>query len=110
MTHIKGGWGSVSKLPVGSSFLVPDRPSRVIETVIGLGTVRLENLGIWSSQQVLFPLLPQASWKPKGGRVCWSPSLGEACMVRPGLVRPLGLLCDCPTLSPPSQPFPSTHF
>lgn len=104
----------MSKLPVGSSALVPDRPSRVIETVIGLGTVRmpsrLENLGIWSSQQVLFPLLPQASWKPRGGRVCCSPSLREACMVRPGLVGPLGLLCDCPTLPPPSQSSPSTHF
>lgn len=70
MTHIKGV-GSVSKLPVGSLFLVPDRPYQVIETVIGLGPVRMpsgsENLEIWSSKQALFPLLRQASWKP-GGR------------------------------------------
>lgn len=89
MTHMKGA-GFVSKLPVGSLFLVPDRPYKVIETVIGLGPVRmpsrLENLEIWSSNQLFFPLLPQASWKPEGGRVCCSLSLREACMVRSGLV------------------------
>lgn len=46
--------GSVSKLSVGSLALVPDRPYPVIETVIGLGPVRMparwENVEIWSGR------------------------------------------------------------
>lgn len=70
MTQMKGV-GSVSKLPVGSLVLVVDGPYQVIE-IMGLGPVRplvrWEDLEIWSSRSSSFSL-PQASWKPGGGRV-----------------------------------------